>query len=100
LLSNIFGSKRGIVSNNFTNLVKEIFNSYNNLNFYIKRNDSFFRTSGRLESSVDAAKEIDILIKNELDNNFNYMEINNDVNEIIQSDLFLNALKESKNGSI
>ena len=88
------------VSDCFNKLVKETFNSYNNLNFFIKRNDSFFRTSGRIESNVEDAKKVDVLIKNELDNYFNYIEINNDVNEIINSNLFLNALKESKNGSI
>lgn len=100
LLSNVFGSIKCNVSDCFNKLVKETFNSYNNLNFFIKRNDSFFRTSGRIESNVEDAKKVDVLIKNELDNYFNYIEINNDVNEIINSNLFLNALKEIKNGSI
>ena len=48
----------------------------------------------------DSIDNIINAIIEELDNYFNYIEISNDVNEIINSNLFLNALKESKNGSI
>jgi nicotinamide riboside kinase len=101
ILSNIFASKYSCnQSKCFKKLVRDVFNSYQNLNFYIKRNDNFFRKSGRIEKNVNDAKLIDIEIKNELDKYFEYIEIENDVNEILNSNIFLNALEKVKNGRI
>ena len=100
LLSNVFGKLRvdGGTSKLFQEYVRETFNSYSNLNFLIKRNESFFRTSGRVEKNVDDAKIIDKFIEDELIlNNSNYFKIKNDINDILTSDIFKDALKRVKN---
>ena len=64
----------------------------------IERNESFFRTSGRVEKNVDDAKIIDKFIEDELIlNNSNYFKIKNDINDILTSDIFKDALKRVKN---
>ena len=100
LLSNVFGKLRvdGGTSKLFQEYVRETFNSYSNLNFLIERNESFFRTSGRVEKNVDDAKIIDKFIEDELIlNNSNYFKIKNDINDILTSDIFKDALKRVKN---
>ena len=100
LLSNVFGKLRvdGGTSKLFQEYVRETFNSYSNLNFLIERNESFFRTSGRVEKNVDDAKIIDKFIEDELIlNNSKYFKIKNDINDILTSDIFKDALKRFKN---
>ena len=71
LLSQIYFNPQTnpIDSDLFIPLVIQLFNSYNNINFYIKRNDNLpFENKGRLQD-LDQAKNIDDKVKNFLDNN-------------------------------
>jgi nicotinamide riboside kinase len=79
LLSSIFGNINESISKKFDDFIVETFKSYNNINFLIKRNDSFFQSYGRIEQDVDAAKAIDqLIIKSLEDNAIDYSLIFND----------------------
>ena len=49
-------------SKTFDPFVDSVFNSYNNINFLIKRNDSYYQEYGR-EQNLKEAKEIDNIIE-------------------------------------
>ena len=60
LLGTIYYKINGGTSENFIKVVEETFNSYENLNFYLKRNtESEFNTVGRVQKSLDDAINID-----------------------------------------
>lgn len=85
LLSSIFGNHNKSITKKFNEFIIETFNSYNNINFFIKRNDLYFQSYGRVEKDVDAAKCIDKLImKSFEDNEIQYFPI---VNESIDNTL-------------
>lgn len=47
----------------FRNHAIKKFNQFNNLNIVLKRDDSYFRTEGRMQANVEEAKETDKAIK-------------------------------------
>lgn len=88
LLSSIFKPK--YLSKTFDDLVLEVFNTYNNLNYFIKRTTTF-NPNGRVEKTVEEAIEKDNQIKKLLnDNNVKYKIIENDETDKIISDIINN----------
>ena len=74
ILSCIYGKWNNSITDNFIKLTLEIFNGYENVNFFIKRNSNF-EQSGRIHNIVDA-QNIDKMIKNFLQtNNIVYEQI-------------------------
>ena len=62
LLSRVYFNEEGNIADNFlfSPLVLQIFSSYNNINFYIKRNpDLPFEKKGRVQTTVEEAKKVD-----------------------------------------
>lgn len=52
--------QNGGTSSNFISLAKEVFDSYDNLNFLLRRNSELeYKGVGRLQKSVEEAREID-----------------------------------------
>lgn len=94
LLSSIFGKLNKCISKKFDDFIIETFNNYENINFLIYRNDKFFQTYGRVEKSVDEAKNIDKLIQKTLNENLiNYDIILNEGNINNTLDQIFNNLK-------
>ncbi len=73
----------------FNPLVDEIFNSYNNMNYFIKRNKDFFQEYGRVHD-LNQSLEIDNIILGMLEEmsdeeNITFKQIEpNDINEILE----------------
>ena len=88
LLSAVFGNLNKSTSKKFNELVIEMFNSYNNINVFIERNDSFFQSYGRIENEINAAKKVDTEILKMLDENaIDYIKCKNEdvINNVINS---------------
>lgn len=78
LLSSIYGGIYNSITKNFNDYVIELFNSYDNINFFIERNEAYFETNGRIQKNIQQAKDIDNLIKNFLiKNGIKFSIINN-----------------------
>ena len=78
LLSSIYGGIYNSITKNFNDYVIELFNSYDNINFFIERNETYFETNGRIQKNIQQAKDIDNLIKNFLiKNGIKFSIINN-----------------------
>ena len=99
LLSNIYGELNNSISDSFKNLVNEVFNSYNNINFFIERDNNIkYEVNGRVQTE-DEAKLIDKKIKSYLINNkiifesIKFDDINSVYNNIMISSQFLKAKK-------
>lgn len=78
LLSSIYGGIYNSITKKFNDYVIELFNSYDNINFFIERNETYFETNGRIQKNIQQAKDIDNLIKNFLiKNGIKFSIINN-----------------------
>lgn len=95
ILSCIYGKWNNSITQNFCNLTLQIFNQYQNINFFIERNKKF-QNSGRIHSNVQS-QNIDKMIKKFLnEHNIFYQDIQaNDsfYQQIINSKQF-NSIKE------
>lgn len=52
LLSSIYGGIYNSITKNFNDYVIELFNSYDNINFFIERNEAYFETNGRIQKNI------------------------------------------------
>jgi nicotinamide riboside kinase len=76
ILSNIYGKLYNSITNKFEDFTLELFNSYNNINFFIKRKNGYFEVDGRFQKNIQEAIDIDNQIKEYLNNhNVVYEEI-------------------------
>lgn len=69
ILSNIYGRIYNSITDTFENFVLELFNSYNNYNFFIERRRECFESNGRYQNNVEEAELIDKQIYKYLINN-------------------------------
>jgi len=92
LLSNIYGRLHNSITDNFENFTIELFNSYHNINFFMKRKNGYFEAEGRFQKNIDEAIKIDNQIYNYLiEKNISFEYINgiddfpfdNIINELI-----------------
>lgn len=89
LLSNVYFNELSIYSEKiFKDFVLDLFNKYNNINFYLKRSSvKEFSTTGRIHSEYES-KLIDLNILRYLESNsINFYKIdidNNSINKIIE----------------
>lgn len=84
LLQNLGYTPNGYF-NSYTNLVKEVFTAYDNINFYIKRNTEY-NNNGRYQNLEEAINLDNNILKLLKDNNVPYFvidNIDNAVNDII-----------------
>ena len=74
ILSCIYGKWNNSITENFCNLTLQIFDQYQNINFFLKRNKKF-EDAGRIHNNAEA-ENIDKMIKRFLqDNNIFYQQI-------------------------
>ena len=52
LLSSIYGGIYNSITKKFNDYVIELFNSYDNINFFIERNETYFETNGRIQKNI------------------------------------------------
>ena len=90
LLSSIYGGIYNSITKKFNDYVIELFNSYDNINFFIERNETYFETNGRIQKNIQQAKDIDNLIKNFLIKNGIKFSIIKDITDFPLKD-FING---------
>lgn len=77
LLSNIYGRLHNSITNKFEDFTLELFDSFNNLNYFINRKENSFEKEGRFQKNIEEAKKIDKQIYDYLNNNnIKYEKIN------------------------
>lgn len=69
ILSNIYGQLHHSITEAFEKFTLELFNSYENYNFFIKRKPECFESNGRYQKNIEEAEAIDHQIYNYLNNN-------------------------------
>lgn len=79
ILSIIYNQSKNISKSTFNNLVMQVFNSYNNMNFFIERGDYKYSLEGRIHT-LEQAIEIDRKIKSLLDKKkITYYAVDNNI---------------------
>lgn len=99
ILSCIYGKWNNSITENFVKLTLQIFNQYENINYFIQRNQEY-QSNGRIHNDIQA-KNIDRMIKNFLDNNnIFYQSVyanNNFYEQILNSRQFVKLNKKEIN---
>lgn len=96
LLSIVYSRAKYMSKPTFRKLVLEVFNSYNNINFFIERGDYTYQQAGRLQT-LEQAKKIDDKIKKELEvTKTPYITVKN--NNKITSKIIEHIFKHRLNG--
>lgn len=97
LLSNIYGRLHNSITDKFEDFTLELFNSYHNVNFFIKRKNGYFESDGRFQKNIEEAVEIDNKIFDYLINQNIKFENINGIDDFPFNKI-INELVENKNG--
>ena len=95
ILSCIYGKWNNSITDNFINLALEIFHSYNNINFFIKRNENY-QDKGRIHNYVESIN-IDKMITNFLQTHNIFYETIDANNQLYEQILNSKQLKNELN---
>lgn len=98
LLSNIYGRLHNSITNKFEEFTLELFDSFNNLNYFINRKENCFEKEGRFQNNIEEAKKIDKQIYDYLnDNNIKYEKING-IDDFPFNKVVEKIMEDNKNG--
>ena len=95
ILSNIYGRIHGSITPKFEDFTLELFNSYDNINFFIKRKNGYFESEGRYQNNSEEAINIDNQIYDYLKQNDIKFEYINGIDDFPFNQIINELLKEN-----